>query len=64
MSSQNPTLPQKTSTDKADIWKMPVAVRVNLHLVYLHPFSASQYKQEWEEEENPYLAGRARKNWY
>lgn len=62
MSSQNPTLPQKTSTDKADIRKMPVAVRVNLHLVYLYPFSASQYKQEWEEEENPYLAGRARKN--
>lgn len=39
---------------------MPVAVKVNLHLVYPHPFSASQYKQEWEEE-NLYLAARARK---
>lgn len=36
---------------------MPVAVTI--YTSCPHPFSVSQYKREWEEEENLYLAERA-----
>lgn len=54
---------RKLLQKKANIWgRMPVAVTI--YTSCPHPFSVSQYKREWEEEENLYLAARARKNWY